>query len=161
MLTNLLVVIIVIIIFSTIFIAIGNSTDKFISKNEERDEETAINARVFFKKHLDSIEDYIKETLPGMRGGINPMNISVLSNECFKFILIKNKEEINNIPNFSNSPAYKKLQEMVHTYVSFLIDKHSRGIGSSSEQLEHSYGAFLRENDIQMFYYDKETKKLV
>ena len=60
-----------------------------------------------------------------------------------------------------NLPEGGKLKEMVHTYVSFLVDKHYGGIGSSSEQLEYNYGAFLRENDISMFYYDKETKKLV
>ncbi|MFA6453092.1 MAG: hypothetical protein WCW57_06490 [Candidatus Pacearchaeota archaeon] len=161
MLTNLFAVIIVIVVFFAIFIAIGNSADKSINKKEKEDKEIAINARVFFKRHLNAIEDYIKETLPGMRGGINQMNVIVISNDCLKFILIKDKEELKNIPNFMNSPEGGKLKEMVHTYVSFLVDKHYGGIGSSSEQLEYNYGAFLRENDISMFYYDKETKKLV
>jgi len=161
MLTNLFAVIIVTVVFFVVFIAIGNSADKSTNKKEKRDKEIEINARVFLKRHLSSIEDYIKETLPGMRGGINQMNIMVLSNDCFKFILIKDKEEIKNIPNFKDSPVGGKLKEMIHTYVSFLVDKHYGGIGSSSEQLEYNYGTFLRENDISMFYYDKETKKLV
>lgn len=157
MLTNLFAVIIALVVFFVFFISISNFAGKSIDEKDKRDKEVTEDARVFFKRHLNPIEEYIIETLPGMRGGINPINIIVLSNYCCKIITLKEKEEIKDLPNFNNSPVGKKLQEMVHTYVSFLIDKHGGGLGSSYELLKYNYGIFLIENDISRFYFNKKT----
>jgi len=150
MFTNLLAVIIAVVVVYAVLMIIMSLGGKYLDKKEVDDKEITKMARVIFKKHTNYIQEYIKRVLPGMKEvGVNHMNESVLGWKCFQNILDKETMETGIILDPNSSLEYKKLREMISTYVSFLVDKNYGGVGSSFEQTNHVYGAFLRENDLE------------
>ncbi len=150
MLTDLLAVIIAVVVVLAIFMAVCSCGEKYFDRKEEKDKEITKNAREIFKRHIYYIREYIEKVVPGMEGGINSLNKAVLRWNCLQVILKKEKMEKINAQSLNDLPEYRKLLEMISIYISFLIDKSCGGIGSSSEQLNYTYGVFLRENDLNI-----------